>query len=170
MIRLIVICILLISTDLWAESPKAPHVLAQLPAHELRVGDLVEIPINIVSGDMEIVSYSVELKYDSSLVRFVDVHAGLTPMFEERPMFSTTSSGRAGIVISGSAINFGHNQKIINVANLKFELMSESSRPRFELIQRGPTIRRTGFAEVEAIYSVEGKMDLYNIFFDNGFE
>ena len=170
MFRSLFIFALVFALNVQAESPVPPHVLAQLPAQELKPGDLVEIPINIVADDMEIVSYAVELQYDKSLVRFIDVYAGLTPMFEDQPMYNTTPGGRSGIRISGSANSFGQQQKIINVANLKFELISDNSRPRFKLIQRGPTVRRAGFVEVEAIYSVEGVMDLYNIQFDSGFE
>jgi hypothetical protein len=145
-----------------------PHVLAQLPSQELKTGDLVEIPINIVAGDMEIVSYAVELRYDPSLVRLVGVYPGLTPWYNDQPMHRSDGSHR--IALTGSANSFGTRQQIINVANLKFELISEHSKPAFELLQTGPVVRKQGFAEVSATFSVEGEMDLYNHLFGAGFE
>jgi hypothetical protein len=156
---------LLFSANVFADHP---HVMAQLPAQELRAGDLVEIPINIVSGSMEIVSYAVELKFDPSLVRLVGVYPGLTPWYHDQPL--NRQIGSRTISITGSANSFGNSQKIINVANFKFELISEQSKPRFELLQAGPTVRKQGFSAITASYTVEGEMDLYNIIFDGSFE
>lgn len=161
----IMLLLILFTANVFADPP---HVLAQLPSQQLRTGDVVEIPLNIFSEDMEIVSYAVELKFDPSLVRLMNVFAGLTPMYNDQPMYRLVDSHT--IAITGSARSFGAQQKIVNVANLKFELISESSKPRFELLQAGPTVRKQDFAAVDALYSVEGEMDLYNFIFDAGFE
>jgi hypothetical protein len=145
-----------------------PQVLAQLPSHELFAGDMLEIPINIVSEDMEIVSYAVELKFDSGLVRLDSVLPGMTPMFNDQMMYRR--KGSRSVLITGSASSFGAHQKILNVANLRFELTSDSNKPAFELFQTGPVVRKKGFAEVDAIHAVVGEMDLYNVLFDGDFE
>jgi hypothetical protein len=147
-----------------------PHVIAQLPAQELKLGDIVEIPINILSEDMEIVSYAVELRYDKAMLRLLDVYPGLSPHYSDKPMFKEGVTRSNGIWITGSAKSFGENHKIINVANLKFELIAESRHPRMELLQTGPLVRYQGFTEVDGKFTVEGEVDLYNFMFDHGFE
>lgn len=89
-------------------------------------------------------------------------------MYNDQPMFR--QNGSKALSITGSARSFGTSQKIINVANLKFELIAEHVKPRFELIQTGPTATKEGIAEAQARYSVEGEVDLYNFLFDSGFE
>ena len=148
--RLFTIFSLMIAATAWAETPSEPHVLAQLPAHEIKLGDLVEIPINIFSEDMEIVSYAVEFRYDKSLLRLLEVQPGLTPEFSGQPMHNFVGSNKPGLWITGSATSFGSNLKIVNVANLKFELIAEYARPQFELLQTGPAVRREGFKSVTA--------------------
>jgi hypothetical protein len=89
-------------------------------------------------------------------------------MYNDQPMHRSSDSHTLSITCSASS--FGTDQKIINVANLKFELVSESSIPRFELLQSEPTVHKQGFAAVESVFSDQGELDLHNFLFDSGFE
>lgn len=147
-----------------------PRVVALIPTHELQIGDLVEIPVVIRSEEVEIVSYAIELKYDKSLLRFLDVGAGLTPEFFNPPMHNHGPATDSGLWVTGSASSFGENRPIINVATIRFELISEHDTPAFDLLPAGPLVRGDSFDPIEGIYIAGGELDLWNILLKQGFE
>lgn len=103
-------------------------------------------------------------------IRLLDVLPGLTPWYSTQPQYKLGVRGGSEVWITGGAHSFGARQKVLNVANLQFELISERTRPRFHISERGPLVRRDGFQAVDAAYSVEGEMNLYEVLMDSSFE